>query len=177
MRRAFSRSCTSVGSNPGALLTLVAALAGKHVRLHLSPREERGHCEVSGSFPPWCAWLGGLFTLPCSAYPSGRLKSASCSTQNGLFWSPAAVPEVLVLVSASDLSRGQLECSCENCWQNQRLGRFFFNTGVCVLHAREHNSLLFHGFTQQVEMREVRVQGHQVEYGLVPGRRGAHCIS
>lgn len=25
-------------------------------------------------------------------------------------------------------------------------------------------------------MREVRVQGHQVEYGLLPGGRGGHCI-
>lgn len=138
--------------------------------------EEWSHCEVFGSFPPWHAWLGGLLPLPCSAYPSGRLISPSCSTQNGSFWSPAAVPEVLVLVLASDLSRGQLECSCENCWQNQRLGQLFFSMGVCVLHAWGHHSLIFHGFREGVGMREVRVQGHQVECGLLPGGRGGHCI-
>lgn len=89
----------------------------------------------------------------------------SYGIQNGLFWSPAAIPEVLVLVSTSDLSRAQLECSCENCWQNQRLGWFFFSTGVCRLHAQGYHSLIFHGFREGVEMREVRVQGHQLEYG------------
>lgn len=91
-KRAFSRSCTSSESTPGALLTLVAASAGKCVWLRLSPR---GGVRSLQSFWPLpsiacLAWRTFCFALRCLSqwetnesqlwYPEWLILVTSCRT-------------------------------------------------------------------------------------------------
>lgn len=147
--------------------------------MHVAPLQSQRRNEVTvkllvPSFHGMPGWRTFPFALQCLA---------QWENNESQLWYPgwlilvtSTVPELLVLVLASDLSRGQLGCSCENCWYNQRQGWFSFRTWVCVLHAQGHHNLIFHGFREGAELREVRVQGHQVGCGLLPGRRGGHCI-
>lgn len=88
-RRFFCRNCTDLESTPSALLTLVAALAGKRVWLHLSPR--------GGVRSLWSFWLlPSMVCLAWRTFPFALLCLSQWDTNESQLW----YPEWLVLVSS-----------------------------------------------------------------------------